>query len=212
MPKLNKSTYDDAAENTGGTNYDVMESGAYVCRIQAVRTEGTDYDGNKVDYIADKQYVKLILDVAEGPHEGHFSDDYWAGEDKDWGHQVYLSFKESAYGLLKSWLNCISNSNPGFDALAAFEADKWTMFIGKTVGVMWTNEEYESNGEVKLRLRPDRPYAADAVREGKTPKTRVKLVNPIDGKKWMDESEYRAMKDAEKIESTQKYTADSVPF
>lgn len=215
MPKLDPKAYDETQESASAQTFTAFEPGAYVCRIQAVRTKGYDYNGKPVDYVNDKQYIKLILDIAEGPFEGHFSDDYWSGQDKDWGHQVYLSFKPAAYGLLKSWLNCISNSNGGFDARAAFEADKWDMFIGKLVGVQWNQEEYERDGAIKLRVRPDRPYAADAVREGKCPKPRVLLMSPIDGKKWMNADDYRAMRDAEKgaaQPSTSAYDTDEVPF
>ena len=160
MPKINHSEYDSAPASTGG-EFQRMTAGGYVCVIQAVRTKGVG-----VDYVSEKQYVKLIWDVAEGDFAGKFSDDYWAGEDRDWGHQFYLSWKN--WGALKTALTCLDESNPGFDAEAAFEADNWNMFIGKKMGLVIGEEEYIANdGTVKTRFTFPRIKSVQDIKAGK---------------------------------------------
>ena len=154
MPKLD-AKFDKAQESTAG-ECAAFDPGTYMCRVQAVRTEWTDAGGRHWTS-DDKQYVKLIIDIAEGEHAGRFSDDYWAGEDRDWGHTLYMSWKESALGMLKHTFSSFDECNAGFDSRAAFEADKWTMFVGKLLLVSWQGEEYDGNdGKKRVRVRPDR--------------------------------------------------------
>lgn len=133
MPKIDEKAYNEAAESTGG-GISQMEPGVYRLRIMAIRTAGKDRDGKDVDYINDKQYVKLIYDVASGEHAGRYSDDYYAGEDRDYAHCDYLSWKN--LGFLKSKLNILTETNPGFDAKAAFDGDNWEQFIGRDFYVL----------------------------------------------------------------------------
>lgn len=165
MPKLDEK-FDNAAESTAGGDHLTFDPGTYMCRVQAVRTEWTDSRGKR--WTSDeKSYVKLILDIAEGEHAGRFSDEYWAGEDRDWGHTLYMSWKESALGMLKHTFSSFEESNaPKFDAKAAFEADNWQLFIGKFLLVSWQGEEYEGNdGKKRVRVRPDRAVTdSDSVR------------------------------------------------
>ena len=158
MPKLDN--FDQVDESTA-KQFSTMEPGVYMCRVQAIRTEGEDSRGNRWDS-ARKQYVQVVVDVDEGEHAGKFSDDYWSGQDKDYGHRFFMSWKESARGMLKHTLRAFDEANPGFDSLAAFEADKWELFVGKRVLVQWNGQEYESNtGEVRMRVRPDRAVTED---------------------------------------------------
>ena len=165
MPKINHAEYDAATASTGGGEFQRMGAGGYVCAIQAVRTEGADY-GRTIDYVSERQYVKLIFDVVEGPLAGKFSDDYWADPSKDWGHQFYLSWKN--LGALKNAIQCLDESNPGFDAMAAFEADAWQQFIGKKMGLVFGEEEYLANdGTVKTRLGFGRIKSVQDIRDGR---------------------------------------------
>lgn len=200
MPKLDQE-YANAQESSA-SEYRSIQPGVYMCRIQAVRTEGEDSRGHWTS--EQRQYVKLILDIAEGDYANYFSEDYWNGEDKDWGHSLYMSWKSTAYGMLKHTFASLNEANAGFDAQAAFEADKWEMFIGKFILVQWNGQEYESNtGEVRVRVRPDRAVTdSDNVR--------VK-VEKLDGTK-VDYSDYAS---AEAESSTSSEGADlysDVPF
>lgn len=183
MPKLDQ-TFDNAQESTA-QEFRSMEPGAYMCRVQAVRTEWTDAAGKRWTS-DDKNYVKLILDIAEGENEGRFSDDYWQGSDKDWGHTLFMSWTERALGMLKHTFSAFDEANAGFDARAAFEADRWEMFVGKLLLVAWSGQEYESNtGELRLRVRPDRALTGSDNMKAKVEKldgTRVDYEEWLGGK------------------------------
>lgn len=162
MPKLDKEAY-DAAEVSSGGEFKRICAGAYVCRIQAVRTSTTDY-GRTVDFVKEKQYVKLLWTPIEGEFAGYFDDDYYA--DKDYAHTFYLSWKN--YGALKGVCQAFDESNPGFDAYAAINADAWDMFVGKKVGIVVGEEEYVGNdGSVRTRLGFPRVKSVQDVRDGR---------------------------------------------
>ena len=165
MVKINREEYEKATAFSGD-DFPRMPAGGYVARIQAVRVNGKDGNGNLVDYINDKQYVKLIYDIAEGEFAGRYSEDYWASEERDYGHCIYLSWKNM--NALKGNIASLDESNPGFDAMAALEADKWELFIGKLVGIVLGEEEYVgNNGEVKTRFKLPSLRSAQAIREGR---------------------------------------------
>ena len=165
MPKINMRDYEEATASTG--DYQRMGAGGYVAQIQAVRTDGpASYGKGRIDYVNSKEYVKLIYDIAEGDFAGRFSDDYWSGEDKDYGHQIFLSWKNM--GAFKGNIQALDESNPGFDALAAFQADRWELFIGKKVGIVLGEEEYRANdGTVKTKLGLPRLKSVQDIRAGK---------------------------------------------
>ena len=177
MPKnFDMNEYNEAQASTGG-DYQRMPAGGYVARIQAVRTEGEDSYGRNVNYPEDKMYVKLIYDIDEGDFAGKYSDEYWSGEDKDYGHQIFLSWKNM--GAFKGNILAIEESNPGFDAMAAFTADQWALFVGKLVGIVLGEEEYIGNdGSVKTRFGFPRLKSVQDIRDGKF---RVPPLKKLDG-------------------------------
>ena len=133
MPKIDQAEYSKTEAKQGGGGFAQMEPGVYELSIQAVRTEWDTKNGH-TDGIA-KQCVKIVYDVASGDFAQHFSDAYfleWDGSpnpELDYRHSTMLSWKNLAY--LKGKLEALDADNPGFNALAAFEADRWDMFIGK---------------------------------------------------------------------------------
>lgn len=178
MPKINMQDYENATASTGGGDFQRMGAGGYVAQIQAVRTDGpASYGKGRIDYVNSKEYVKLIYDIAEGDFAGRFSDDYWSGEDKDYGHQIFLSWKNM--GAFKGNIQALDESNPGFDALAAFQADRWELFIGKKVGIVVGEEEYRANdGTIKTRLGFPRLKSIQDIRAGKF---KVPALKKLDG-------------------------------
>lgn len=164
MPNINMSDYKAASASTGEVAK--MPAGGYVVRIQAVRTQGEDYSGRPINYVDEKQYVKLIYDIAEGDFSGKYSDEYWQGESKDYGHCIYMSWKN--LGALKNTITSFDDSNPGFDAMAAFTADNWQLFVGKLLGIVLGEEEYIGNdGSVKTRYTMPRIKSVADIRAGK---------------------------------------------
>lgn len=200
MPKLGEEF--EQAEEAKAYEYKAMEPGAYMCKVQQVLTEGTL---SRSTWTSDeKQYVMLLLDIDEGEHAGKFSDTYWEG--KEYAHRLYMSWKPSAMGMLKHTFAAFKDANPGFDARAAFEADKWDLFAGKRLLVLWNGQEYESNtGELRMSVRPDRALTADD-------KPRPK-VEKLDGERvdYADWQASQAQASTSPAPAADPY-ADSVPF
>lgn len=194
MPKL--ENFDQVQESTGG-DFKAMEPGVYLCKITSIDTEWETSRG--LQKAEDRECVRMLLDVAEGEHAGEFSRDFHA--DKPYTHAMYMSWTEKARGLLKHTFSAIDEANPGFDSKAAFEADKWELFVGRRLLVVWQGEEYTANnGMLRIRVRPDR-----AVTTADNPAIKVEQQ---DGTKvsW---SEYRQQPPSE---SPTAGTYDDVPF
>ena len=109
MPKLKKK-WNEIEESTGG--FSDIEPGAYVLTVTGM------------DPHEPQEYVRLYWDVADGPHKGAYSQSQYPPSD-------VLSWKESAYGMLKHKLHALAEANTGFQPTVAFESDDWNQFRGK---------------------------------------------------------------------------------
>ncbi len=122
-----------------------------------------------------KEYLEVLFDIAEGPYAGFYSDAW--GKEHKYAHHFFLSYKDRALNMLKGRLNCITESNPGFDAIAAFNGDNLGLFVTRKVGVVIQEEEYlrderddigNLTGRVALatRLNVAQVVPAQKVRDG----------------------------------------------
>lgn len=148
----------DMEVTTGGEK---LPAGAYVIRI-------TD-----VEDVPGKSYAWFTYDIAEGPHAGHY-DNEW-GRTNDWAHRFTRFYREDMFkgglGLL-SMAKAIKGSNPAWN-WSGDTADLY-QFIGQQVGVLFSTEQYTNNkGEDKERLTVDGMHTVQEVREGKTKEPRV---------------------------------------
>jgi len=149
MRSLNWSTIKSSSD--GG--FMPLPAGPYVAKVVSM----TDN--------AAREYVEVVYDIAEGEHAGYYSDDW--GVSHPYAHHFFLSYKDSALGMLKGRLEAIAASNPGFDPFAAWDAGRLDIFTGRLVGINVQEEEYERNGEVKTRLNVCQIVDAQRVRDGK---------------------------------------------
>lgn len=204
MPKLGK-LFDDAQESTagGGEEFKRMEPGIYDCIITGIDTEWETRAGlQKSD---ERQCVRVKLDVAEGEFAGEYSRDFYI--DKPWMHSLFMSWSERAMGMLKHTLKTLDEANPGFDSRAAFEADKWTLFIGKRCRVIWNGtERTNTRGYVNVNVRPERIICAD---ENPKPKVELERGGKVD---WADYAAEQAAHAAAPQSSTSAYSSDEIPF
>lgn len=202
MPKLDQTEWEAANESSAG-EFKMMEPGIYPCIITGVQTEWDTRDGHVTS--DDKQCVRVLLDVAEGEFAGELSRPFFA--DKEYARLVYMSWKPSAYGMLKHTFHALDEANPGFDSEAAFTADKWTMFVGKKCLVQFNGREYTNDrGYTNVSARPDRILTADD-----NPKIKVELEN---GTK-VDWADYEAVNDSpapRKSTAVAAYDDSDVPF
>ncbi len=184
---MRQVNFNDIIESTTG-NYRTLPAGNYVCTITAMED------------VADREYVRMEVDVAEGEYAGIFK-----GSDRPWKHSICLSYKDNALGMLKQRLHTISDCNPGFDAMSAFNGGVASLayFAGKTVGVCFNEDEFEGNdGEVKTNVKPgDLRLVAD-VRSGKALPARHRT---IEGK-WL------SLEDAKRAAAASEYDSIVTPF
>ena len=133
--------------------------GAYVCKVKQAKVVDNNYGSQ----------LALLFDITEGEYAGFFQKDYAGNtnQDKKWR------------GLLRAWLpkddgserdemtkrsfkgmvTAFENSNPGY---------QWdwneNSLTGKTIGILFRNEEWEYNGKSGWAVRPFRAISADTVR------------------------------------------------
>lgn len=124
MPNIDLT---NVAEVSGSGNYN-LEPGGYVMVV-------TDFNAP-----VGKEYVQLMLDVAEGPHKG-----FYARSKRPLS--VFLNWSESMRGRCKHMLHQFADSNPGFDSNAAFLADAWQQFVGRSIGCIVRMEMHTYQGK-----------------------------------------------------------------
>lgn len=140
------------ASTDGG--FEKLPAGPYVAKI----VDMVDNDS--------RQYVELVFDIAEGEH-ANFYGDKW-GKEHPFAHHIFLSYKDTALGMLKGRLQAIQESNPGFDPFAAWDAGRLDMFNGRILGINLQEEEYERNdSDTGTRLTVCQVVPAQYVRDGK---------------------------------------------
>lgn len=131
-----------------------LPAGPYVAKITSA-----------VDVPA-REYVEVVYDIAEGEHAGYYSDAW--GQSHPYAHHIFMSYKDTALGMLKGRLEAIQESNPGFDPFAAWDAGRLDMFTNRLMGINLQEEEYKRNdGELGTRLNVCQVVGAQMVREGK---------------------------------------------
>lgn len=144
--------------------YSVREKlpvGAYVCKVKQVAVQQNSY-GN---------VLCLLYDIVEGDYQGFYNRDYqgqngdtkkWRGVMRVWIPQDDGSEKdEKTKRAFKGMVTSFENSNPGY---------KWdwneNSLVGKTVGIIYRNEEWEYNGKTGWTAKPLRCMSAQKVRNG----------------------------------------------
>lgn len=154
----------NSIQSTSDGGFSPLPAGPYVARLVELKDN------------EEKEYVEVIYDIAEGEHAGYYSDDW--GKNHPYAHHFFMSYKESALGMLKGRLDAIQSSNPGFDPFAAWDAGRLDIFVGRLVGINLQEEEYKrSDGEVGTRLNVCQVVSAQNVRDGKVKPREKKLLS-----------------------------------
>lgn len=178
MPKIDRNEYASAeAKVGGGGGFEQMEPGVYELYIQDIRTEWDTKQGH-TDGLK-KQCVRIVWDVASGQFEKKYTESYfvdWEGKpdpEKDYMHSCYLSWKNMDY--FKGRIQALNAANPGFDALAAFEADQWQMFLGKRFwAVIGGTVDINDNGYDRWKLDVEAWITPEQAKSGDHPEPTVK--------------------------------------
>ena len=144
----------NSIQSSSDGGFTPLPAGPYVARLVELTDNPT------------KEYVEAVFDIAEGEHAGYYSDDW--GKAHPYAHHFFMSYKETALGMLKGRLEAIAKSNPGFDPFAAWDAGRLDIFANRFVGINLQEEEYErADGDVGTRLNVCQVVNAQDVRDGK---------------------------------------------
>ena len=154
MSKMSKPDGWDGAKSArdGGGAKDVPP-GCHVCVITDV-SHGPSKAGN--------ERLALELDIAEGPHEGHYEKQ--GGKRRPMYFQLTGRTKEGktdekSLARFKALVETIEESNPGF---------KWDWEPSKLMGLLaaflFEEVEEEYNGKTYTRCRPRWPVALERAR------------------------------------------------
>ena len=155
MIKLGEN-YRDAEASNGGTDFKRLPPGGYVCTIKKV----TNYSQNE------KPYLHIVYDIREGEYADFYADEW--GKDNEWAHDNRHYYSEAAFGMFKGFLKAIDESNnTDFADQAEYGLDEQRL-VGKAIGYIIGEEEYEGNdGTVKTRLRVRGARPIQQIREGR---------------------------------------------
>lgn len=135
MLGTNMSNVDAAGGNRPGP-------GGYICQIRRAMNK------------ADKQYVEIEYDIAEGEYRGYYED--LSQRRGFWGGKFRRSYKENALPFFKSWIQTVQECNGGAPGLVIgdFEDVDESKLPGCLIGIVYGYEEYYGN-DGKLKQRPD---------------------------------------------------------
>jgi len=161
---LKPINWDNTKAVKGGESMARIPAGGYVCKIIHVND------------VADKQYLKIDLDIVEGEYKGVFSDRYtrFGG---NWPCFRICSYKDKAVGMFKGFITSVEESNDHFQ----FNFDEQTL-VNKMVGVLFGEEEYISNdGEIRTNCKPQFFRSVAAIRSGDFEVPAPKKLDPSKG-------------------------------
>ena len=149
------------AQKQGGAR-EILPAGGYVAKI--LNAEEKRYDWGDV--------LLISFDISEGERAGFFNKDYQenANEDKKWRGTYRLPIPKDDGSERDGWTKntfggamwAIEESNPGY----AWSWDEKTL-KGKTVGVLFRNKEWETNGNTGWTTECCKLESADDIRNGK---------------------------------------------
>lgn len=139
----------DNVKATRGGDFINPVPGGYVCRIE----RATDNPN--------KKYLELEIDIVEGEYKDFYAElNDRAGF---WGLKLYRSYKDTAKGMFKGFLEDVGESNPGF----AWDWDEKKL-EGLRIGAVIGEEEYQTNdGQIKTRLKVTATKTVQQIEEGK---------------------------------------------
>lgn len=135
--------------------------GAYVCKVLKATVETNQYG----------EQLLLGFDIVEGEYKDFYRKEFNANpnQDKKWKGILRLWLPknngdekdEITKRILKGMVTAFEKTNPGY----TFNWDEQSL-VGKTVGILFRNEEWEYNGKSGWTVKPFRAMSADTVRSG----------------------------------------------
>lgn len=149
--------WDNVQENSSFENIRV---GAYAIRIL------------RVEDVADKEYLKIEFDIAEGEYKGYFKKLAEQFPEQAWRGVCYRSYKSTATSFFKAFITAIEKSNPQY----RWNWNEQTL-IGKFGVGVFGEEEYLKDNEIKVSVKCVEIRSLQALREGKIKIPAIKKYN-----------------------------------
>lgn len=149
--------YNAAKEATG--EYQKLPAGGYVCKIL------------KVEDVEQKEYLKITFDIYEGAYKGWYQEQRErlldAGFSVEYVGTTSRSYKQSALGFFKAFINAVDESNgTNFGPYVEYGLDEQKL-VGCLVGFVIGYEEYEKKtGGIGERERVAYQKAIQKIRTG----------------------------------------------
>ena len=145
-------------------DYDRLAPGGYICNIIGVEDNES------------KSYLKIEYDIALGEFAGYWNE--YAKRSGSWKGEFYRSYKDSAAGMFKGFINAVEASNEGY---------KWDWreqtLTGKYIGLVIGDEEYIANdGSLKTWPKVRTVKSVQDIKEGRfrVPETKkVETEEPV---------------------------------
>lgn len=142
------------------TEREKLPVGAYVCKIKKAEVEGNTYG----------EQLVISYDICEGKYTDFYKKEYlantfdnkkWKGVLRIWLPKEDGSDKdEMTKRTLKGFVTAVEKSNMGFK----WNWDERTL-VGRQIGVLYRDEEWEYDGKTGWNARPFRAISAQSVRE-----------------------------------------------
>lgn len=144
----------------------VLPAGGYIAKIKkaAVRT----YSGQNGEF----QKLEIAFDISEGEYKDYFSNDLKGqkSEDKKWKGvlRLFVPVDDGSErdgktkSIFKGNIEAVEDSNSGYH----WDWDE-NKLSGKTVGVIFRNEEWEFNGNTGWKAQPFKFISDEKIRQGK---------------------------------------------
>lgn len=161
MRKINN--WENIKENNG---FEKLPVGGYIVKILNVQD------------MADKEYLKVSFDIAEGDEKGFFKKQYDEDTraDKKWPNagSFVRSYKSTAESMFKGFANAVENSNKGY----TFDFNEKSL-VGKQVGIVVGLEEYvNQKGAVRERTYVSAVRSVDTIKKGDFKIPEIKKLDP----------------------------------
>ena len=163
MRKIND--FENVQPSTG--DFSKPTAGGYCIEILDVTDIPLDATTGKGDYL------RINYDICKGDFAGYYTkqNERFGG---DWFASFIRSYKESAAGMFKHFINCVEESNAGY---------KWAWYekslVHKYVGVVLGEEEYrKNNGEIGVKLVVKEIKTVEQISNGDFKIPAVKKLSP----------------------------------
>jgi hypothetical protein len=146
--------YDGYAETEAITgDYEVIEPGAYICKIKEVECVGKDYG----------ELLNIKFDIVDGKYKDFYQKKF--DELGKWFGMYYQTVLTDNLKFFKAFITAIEKSNQGFEWEKSWDEKQ---LVGKFFGGVFAEEEYLSNkGDLRISCKCVQVRSVEQVKQGK---------------------------------------------